>query len=69
MKWLRDEAGSENGLTWLELKTGLTNVAVEHGHTISECMWKDIRAAFDKADSDNNGSISVNELEVALQHM
>ena len=64
--WLREEAASDDGLTWDELKAKLTEVAAEHNYTPTPKDWKKIRRLFDHVDKDHNGSISPSELEAAL---
>lgn len=65
--WLKNEAASDDGLTWDELKAELTKLAAKHGYTPTQKDWDDIKAAFDKADTDGSGSISPSELEAVLK--
>ena len=61
------EIGSETALTWGQLHAGLTKVAEEHGHIITDCMWHDFNYKFNQADENNDGVIDINELEVAYE--
>jgi hypothetical protein len=67
VEWLRMEIGSETSLSWAQLHAGLTKVAEEHGHTITDCMWHDFNYKFNEADENNDGVIDINELEVAYE--
>ena len=67
VKWLKDEESSELGLTWKKMHDGLTKVAEEHGHTLTDCMWHDFKYKFNEADKNKDGVINLNELEVAYE--
>ena len=43
IKWLRDEAASDDGLTWPELKTKLGEIAEEHNYTPTPEEWERIK--------------------------
>ena len=64
--WLRQEAKSDDGLTWDELKAELTKCAEEHNVTLKDSDWDHIKECFDAADTDGSGSVDEKELEAAL---
>ena len=41
--WLREEAASDDGLTWDELKAELSKVAAEHNYTPTEADWEQVK--------------------------
>lgn len=65
--WLRMEVGPETPLSWTQLHNGLTKVAEEHGHHLTDCMWNDMQYKFNQADENKDGVIDINELEVAFE--
>ena len=63
---MRDEAASDDGLTWPELKTKLSEIAVEHNYTPKPEDWEMMKKIFDHVDTNGNGSVSPSELESAI---
>ena len=65
--WLREEANSEDGLTWQELQDAIKHEAEKHGYTLTQEDWDAIKGLFDYVDTDGSGSVSPDELETALE--